>query len=83
MKAAYTANQVGHPCGQPKWAEIKEVMRGYNNIADGWAGASNSHTHPILSPERILNAGFPFFRLNDPGRADGRTKPLIEMRIRN
>ena len=27
---------------------IKQVMRGHNIVADGWAGASNPHPHPNI-----------------------------------
>ena len=66
---------------------IEQVTRGHNIVADGCAGACNPHTHSISSPKRILNACFPFFRLNDPGRmdrrTDGWTKPFIELRVRS
>ena len=32
---------------------------------------------------RVGNARFPTFRLDHYGRTDGRTKPLIELRVRN
>ena len=62
------------PQGQERFQDkLKQVTRGHNIVADGWAGASNHHTHPIPSPKRILNARFPTFQLDDPGRTDGRT----------
>ena len=33
-----------------KTVERKQVTRGHNIVADGWAGASNPHPHPNLSP---------------------------------
>ena len=51
-------------------AKAKQVTQGHNIVADKWAGASNPHTHPIPSPKRILNARFPTFQLDDPGRTD-------------
>ena len=29
---------------------IKQVTRGHNTVADGWAGASNPHPHPNPHP---------------------------------
>ena len=57
---------------------IKQVTRGHNIVADGWAGASNPHPYPIPLPtlthtKSIKNARFPTFQLDDPGRTDGRT----------
>ena len=54
------------------------MTRGHNIVADGWAGASNPHPHPNPPPtknihEKYLNARFPTFQLDDPGRTDGRT----------
>ena len=48
--------------------EIEQVMRDHNIIADGWAGASNSHSHPTPNPsykhtKSIYNAHFPTFGL--------------------
>ena len=28
----------------------KQVTRGHNIVADGWAGAANPHPHPMLHP---------------------------------
>ena len=77
----------------------KQVMRGHNIVADGWAGASNPHPHPKPHPpthkhtiKKYLNARFPTFQLDDhdgpmdgpmDGQTDGRTKPLLELRVRN
>ena len=62
----------------------KQVTRGHNIVAEGWAGASNSHPHPMLPHQ---NGRFSTFRLvgygRTDGRTEGRTKPLIELRVRN
>ena len=76
--------------------EYKQVMRGHNIVADGWAGASNPiHTpNPTLSHANIhktyQKCSFLNFSTRSPrtdGRTDGwtngRTKPLIELRVRN
>ena len=79
------------------YTEKKEqVTRGHNIVADGWAGASNPHLQPNPSPtlkhtKNIENARFPTFQLDDlrrtdgpmDQRTDGRTKALIELRVRN
>ena len=73
---------------------LEPVMRGYNIVADGWAGVSNPHPHPKATPPHsqpntsIYNARFTTFRLVlTDGRTDGwtggRKKPLIELRVRN
>ena len=31
-------------------AEEKQVTRGHNIVADGWAGATNPHPHPTPHP---------------------------------
>ena len=36
--------------------QTKQVTRGQNIVADGWAEASNLHTHPIPSPKCMLKA---------------------------
>ena len=72
----------------------KEVRRGHNIVADGWAGASNLHPHP--KPQTLLHIhkhnkypkrSFFHFSTRSPlhnyGRIDGRTKPLIELHICN
>jgi len=73
----------------------KQVTRGHNIVADGWAGASNPHPHPNPSPtlkhtQKVSKTlVFPLFNsmtMTDKrtnGRTDGRTKPLIELRVRN
>ena len=40
-------------------------------------------TRPDTRVGRGGNARFPTFQLDDPGWTDGRTKPLIELRVRN
>ena len=57
----------------------KQVTRGHNIVADGWAGASNPLATPKPTPntqthtKSIKNARFPTFQLDDPGRTDRRT----------
>ena len=72
----------------------KQVTRGHNIVADGWAGASNPHPHPYPSPmlkhtQKVSKTlVFPLFNSMTmdqwtDGWTDGRTKPLIELRVRN
>ena len=76
----------------------KQVTRGHNIVADGWAEASNPHPHlnppPTLKHTQKVSKTlvFPLFnsmttdRQTDgptDQRTDGRTKPLIELRVRN
>ena len=42
-------------------AQKKQLTRGYNIIADGWAGASNPHRH--LNPNSNLHTTSSFFQL--------------------
>ena len=82
--------------------ERKQVTRGHNIVADGWAGASYPYPHPNLpltlkhTQKVSLTLVFPHFnsmttdqRTNGPtdqqidGRTDGRTKPLIKIRVRD
>ena len=59
---------------------------------DGWAGASNSHLHlnPHKHKEKYSKRSFFLFLTQSvpidgwtDGQTDGRTKPLIELRVRN
>ena len=73
----------------------EQVTRGHNIVADGWAGAANPHPHPTPLPTQTHTQKasktliFPLFdsfsRTDRPTdrRTDGRTKPLIELRVRN
>ena len=70
----------------------KQVTRGHNIVADGWAGASNPHPHPNQGPtlKRAQKVSktlvFNSITMTDQrtdGPTDGRTKPLIELRVRN
>ena len=72
------------------------MTRGHNIVADGWAGAANPNPH-LTSPQHptytqtyaksTQNTRFPTFQLDHPGLTDqwtnGRTKPLIDVRVRN
>ena len=68
----------------------KQVTRDHEIVADGWAGASNPNPHP-KSPTHMhkkhLKRSFPHFFTHVHGPTDrptdGRTKPLIELRVRN
>ena len=69
---------------------MKQVTRGHNNVADGWAGASNPLANPnppytLKRTQKVFNnTSFPTFRLMlMDGPTEGRTKPLIELRVRN
>ena len=57
-----------------------QVTRGHNIVADGWAGAANTH-------EKLLKCLFSHFLTRADGRTDKptdqRTKPPIELRVRN
>ena len=70
------------------------MTRGHNIVADGWAGASNSHPHltPIPHTQTQKASKTLVFSLIDSltqtdgptdGPTDGRTKPLVEVRVRN
>ena len=77
----------------------EQVTRGHNIIANGLAGAANPHPHPRPHPtpfpirthtrKASKMLFFPLFdscsRMDGPTdqRTDGRTKPLIELRVRN
>ena len=71
----------------------KQVTRGHNIVADGWAGASTPQppSHTQTYTKSIENSRFSTFRLDRHGPTDGRTngrtdgwtKPLIELRDRN
>ena len=75
----------------------EQVTWGQNIVADGWAGASSPHPHPMppkntCTQKQSKMFVFPLFdscvtdqrtdRRTD-GPTDGRTKPLIELRVRN
>ena len=56
----------------------KQVTRGHNIVADGWAGASNPHPHPnpppTLKPTQKVSKMlvFPLFdSITTDGRTDG------------
>ena len=60
------------------------------SVADGWAGASNLNPHhksPTHMHKKHLKRSFPHFstRVHGPTDqpTDGRTKPLIELCVRN
>ena len=70
------------------------MTRGHNIVADGWAGAANPHPHPTPLPKQIIaqkaskTLVFPLFDSNVTDKwmdrqTDGRTKPLIVLRVRN
>ena len=76
------------------WQSNKQVTRGHNILADGWAGASNPHPPPNLLQtlkhtqkvsKTLIFPRFNSMTTNRPtnGRTDGLTKPLIELRVRN
>ena len=70
MKVIYTRSSSYH-----HWYQEKQVTRGHNIVADGWAGASDPHPYPNPLPtlkhtKSIKNARFPMFQLDDPGRTD-------------
>ena len=69
----------------------KQVTRGHNIVADGWAEASNPHPHPNPPPtlkhtqkvsETLVFTLFYPITMTD-GPTDQRTKPLIELRVLN
>ena len=75
---------------------MKQVTRGHNIVADGWAGASNPHPHPNPGPtlkhtqkvsKRVVVNSITMTDRPTNGPTDrptdGRTKPLIELRVRN
>ena len=77
-------------------AEIEQVTRGHNIVADGLAGASNPQPNPNPHPSHTnLHKKYPkrlFFHFSTrslptdrrtDGPTDQRTKPLIELRVRN
>ena len=62
------------------------MTQGHDIVADGWEGASNPHPH--LNTQTFTKVSktlvFPHFHHGwTDGRIDGRTKPLIELRVRN
>ena len=66
----------------------KQVMRGHNIVVDGWAGASilppipHAPTHTQQLSKTVIYALFDSCPRTD-GPTNGRTKPLIESRVRN
>ena len=74
-------------------AQKKQVTRGHNIVAEGWAGASNPHLHPMPPTNthkkhlKRLFFHFSTCALLTDGRTNrqtnGRTKPIIELRVRN
>ena len=69
----------------------KQVKRGHNIVADGWAGAANSHPHQMPHPTPLPTqthtkkapAMLVFSLFDSCSLTDGRTEPLIELRVRN
>ena len=77
----------------------KQVTRGHNIIANGWAGADNPNPHPrpphTHSHGETITAAtskcvFSHFPTQSPQmdqrtdeRTNGRTKPLIELRVQD
>ena len=66
------------------------TTRGHHVVADGWAGAPNPDPHLNSHPthkhtQKVSKTlGFSFFDLIiKDWRTDGRTKPFIELRVRN
>ena len=49
------------------------MTRGHNIVADGWAGASNPHSHPTQMLKKHLKRLLPHFSTRGHGRTDGRT----------
>ena len=73
--------------------ERKQVTRGHNIIADGWAGTCNSHPHPRPHHTQTITTAALKMQLGQldqhrpmDGQTDGLTdvwtKPLIEVRVR-
>ena len=70
--------------------EEKQVTRGHNIVADGWAGAFNPHPRPNPTPslkhtQKISKTlVFRLFKsMTSNGPTEVRTKPLRELRVRN
>ena len=70
------------PQGQERFQDkLKQVTRGHNIVADGWAGASNPHPHPMpphqhTYPKKYLKRSFFHFStrgLRTDRRTDGPT----------
>ena len=59
----------------PFKATAQKVMRGHNIVAVGWARASNPHLHLNPPLKHTLN--------DYNGPTDRRTKPFIELCVRN
>ena len=84
-----------HPNPPPTHKHTQQVTRGHNIVADEWAGAANPHPHPTPHPSSFLTQihtqkgskmlVFPPFDScwRTDGQTDERTKPLIELRVRN
>ena len=68
---------------------MKQVTRGHNIVADGWAKASSPNLYPNPQPtyKQKKHTCFPSSQFDDPrpidgrtnGQTNGRTKPLIEL----
>ena len=63
---------------------LKQVTRGHNIVADGWAGAANPHPHPTPNPppnspsntdihKKLLKRSFSNFWTSWHARTNGRT----------
>ena len=65
------------------------MTRGHNIVADEWAVASNPHPPPNPPATLKHTLVFPLFNSitmtngQMDGPTDGRTKPLIELHVRN
>ena len=68
----------------------KQVTRGHNIVAEGWAGASNPYPHPNPPPtlkhtQKVTKTlVLPLFNLmTSDGPTDGQTKRVVELRTRD
>ena len=64
----------------------KLVTQAHIIVSDGWAGASNPHprpTPPTHIQGKYLKCSSSHFSTRAHGLTDGRTKPCIELRVRN
>ena len=68
----------------------KQVTRGHNIVADGWAGASNLHPYPVTPNKHTQKVSktlvIPLFHSmtsdrHTDGWTNGRTKPLMKLRV--
>ena len=70
---------------------MKKTPRGYNTVTDGWAGAYNSLTHPLLPPNTRVKGRIRVFTHSNliitdqwiDQWTDGRTKLLVESPVRD